>query len=50
VRQVIAFGRPGDIALGISTSGNSINVLMAFEQAKKQGLLTVGLSGYDGGR
>jgi len=50
VRQVIAFGRPGDIALGISTSGNSINVLRAFEQAKKQGLLTIGLSGYDGGR
>ncbi len=50
VRQVIAFGRPGDIAFGISTSGNSINVLLAFEQAKKQGLLTIGLSGYDGGK
>jgi D-sedoheptulose 7-phosphate isomerase len=50
VRQVIAFGRPGDIAFGISTSGNSTNVLLAFEQAKKQGLLTVGLSGYDGGK
>lgn len=50
VRQIIAFGRPGDIAFGISTSGNSVNVLMAFEQAKKQGLLTVGLSGYDGGK
>src|SRR5947207_2510497 len=37
-RQVIAFGRPGDIALGISTSGNSTNVLLALEQAKKQGL------------
>jgi len=49
-RQVIAFGRPGDIALGISTSGNSTNVLVAFEQAKKQGLLTVGLAGYDGGK
>jgi D-sedoheptulose 7-phosphate isomerase len=48
-RQIIAFGRQGDIALGISTSGNSINVLAAFEQAKKQGLLTVGLAGYDGG-
>ena len=35
-RQVIAFGRPGDIALGISTSGNSTNVLVALEQAKKQ--------------
>ncbi len=49
-RQVIAFGRPGDIALGISTSGNSTNILVALEQAKKQGLLTVGLAGYDGGK
>jgi D-sedoheptulose 7-phosphate isomerase len=49
-RQVIALGRPGDIALGISTSGNSTNVLLALEQAKKQGLLTVGLVGYDGGK
>ncbi|GER82712.1 MAG: SIS domain-containing protein [Thermogemmatispora sp.] len=49
-RQIIAFGRPGDIAVGISTSGNSLNVLQAFEQAKKQGLLTVGLAGYDGGK
>jgi D-sedoheptulose 7-phosphate isomerase len=50
VRQVIAFGLPGDIAFGFSTSGNSTNVLMAFEQAKKQGLLTIGMSGYDGGK
>ena len=49
-RQVIAFGRPGDIALGISTSGNSTNVLIALEQAKKQGLLTIALAGYDGGK
>lgn len=49
-RQVIAFGREGDIAIGISTSGNSTNVLVALEQAKKQGLLTVGLTGYDGGK
>lgn len=49
-RQVIAFGRSGDIALGVSTSGNSANVLVALEQAKKQGLLTVGLAGYDGGK
>jgi len=49
-RQVIAFGQPGDIAFGISTSGNSKNVLVAFEQAKKQRLLTVGLAGYDGGK
>lgn len=49
-RQIIAFGRPGDIAFGVSTSGNSTNVLVALEQARKQGLLTVGLAGYDGGK
>jgi D-sedoheptulose 7-phosphate isomerase len=49
-RQVIALGRPGDIAVGISTSGNSSNVLLALEQAKKQGLLTIALVGYDGGK
>ena len=49
-RQVIAFGRPGDIAVGISTSGNSTNVLVALEQAKKQRLLTIALAGYDGGK
>ena len=49
-RQIIAFGRTGDIALGISTSGNSTNILAAFEQAKRQGMLTIALSGYDGGK
>lgn len=49
-RQVIAFGRTGDIAVGISTSGNSPNMLRTFEQAHKQGLLTIGLVGYDGGK
>jgi D-sedoheptulose 7-phosphate isomerase len=49
-RQVIAFGRRGDIAVGISTSGNSSNVLAALEQAKKQALLTIALAGYDGGK
>ena len=49
-RQIIALGQPGDIAVGISTSGNSINILQALEQAKKQGLLTIGLAGYDGGK
>jgi len=49
-RQVIALGRKGDIAFGISTSGNSMNVLVALAQARKQGLLTVGLAGYDGGK
>ncbi len=49
-RQIIAFGRLGDIAFGITTSGNSGNVLSALVQAKKQGMLTVGLAGYDGGK
>lgn len=48
-RQVIAFGRSGDIAFGISTSGNSPNIVQALEQAKKQQMLTVTLAGYDGG-
>jgi D-sedoheptulose 7-phosphate isomerase len=49
-RQIIAFGRRGDIAFGISTSGNSTNLLQAFAQAKQQGMLTIALVGYDGGK
>jgi D-sedoheptulose 7-phosphate isomerase len=49
-RQVIAFGRPGDIAFGISTSGTSKSVTSAFAQAKRQGMLVIGLAGYDGGQ
>ena len=49
-RQIIAFGRSGDIALAFSTSGNSNNLLAALEQAKRQGMLTIGLAGYDGGK
>jgi D-sedoheptulose 7-phosphate isomerase len=49
-RQLIAHGRPGDIAMGFSTSGNSENLLVAFTEAKRRGMLTVGMSGYDGGR
>lgn len=48
-RQIIAFGRPEDIALGISTSGNSRNVLAALAEARRIGMLTIGLAGYDGG-
>jgi D-sedoheptulose 7-phosphate isomerase len=48
-RQIIAHGRPGDIALGLSTSGGSTNVLRAFTEARRRGLLTVGLAGYGGG-
>jgi D-sedoheptulose 7-phosphate isomerase len=49
-RQVRAFGRPGDIAVALSTSGGSQNVLAAIEEAARVGMLTVGLAGYGGGR
>ena len=48
VRQVQANGQAGDVLFGISTSGNSRNVLLAFDAAKQQGLLTVGLAGAGG--
>jgi D-sedoheptulose 7-phosphate isomerase len=48
-RQLIAHSRSGDIAVGFSTSGNSVNLLQAFAEATRRGLLTVGLSGSDGG-
>jgi D-sedoheptulose 7-phosphate isomerase len=49
LRQLIAHARPADVALGISTSGGSKNVVAALEEARKRGLLTVALLGYDGG-
>jgi len=49
-RQLIAHGRPDDIAMGFSTSGNSDNLMRAFAEARKQGMFTVGLAGSDGGR
>jgi D-sedoheptulose 7-phosphate isomerase len=49
-RQIGAFGRASDIAVGLSTSGNSANLLRAFDEASRRGLLTVGIAGYDGGR
>jgi D-sedoheptulose 7-phosphate isomerase len=49
-RQLIAHGRPHDIAMGFSTSGNSENLMRAFAEARKQGMLTVGVAGTDGGR
>jgi D-sedoheptulose 7-phosphate isomerase len=48
-RQVEAHGRPGDVALGISTSGRSPNVLEALRAARQRGLVTVGLTGDGGG-
>jgi len=48
-KQILALGKKGDIALGISTSGRSLNVIEALKVAKELGLYTVGLSGGDGG-
>ena len=49
-RQVAGLGRPGDVLLVISTSGNSPNVVRAVEEAHRHGLHTLGLLGKDGGR
>jgi len=49
-RQLGAFGRAGDIAVGLSTSGNSANLLRAFDEASRRGMLTIGLAGYEGGK
>ena len=49
LRQLIAHARPQDVVAGISTSGGSKNVVMALEEARKRGLLTIALLGYDGG-
>jgi len=49
VRQIEALGRPGDVAVGISTSGESPNVIAALQAARGQGLKTIALTGRDGG-
>jgi D-sedoheptulose 7-phosphate isomerase len=49
-RQLEALGRPGDVAWGISTSGNSSNVVRGLQRARELGLHTIGLTGADGGR
>lgn len=49
LRQVEALGRPGDVALGISTSGKSPNVVAALDEARRRGLATIALTGHDGG-
>ena len=49
-RQIAAFGRRSDIAVGLSTSGNSENLVRAFGEAGRRGMLTVGIAGYDGGK
>lgn len=49
-RQIKAMGNKGDVAIAISTSGNSPNVLKAVEMARQKGLITVGFTGKDGGK
>ncbi|MBV8931330.1 MAG: SIS domain-containing protein, partial [Kutzneria sp.] len=49
-RQLAAMGRANDIVVGLSTSGNSENLLRAFDEASRRGMLTVGIAGYDGGK
>ena len=48
-QQVVGYGRPGDVFLGISTSGNARNVLYAAQTARALGLSVLGLTGTDGG-
>jgi D-sedoheptulose 7-phosphate isomerase len=47
---VIAYGREGDALLALSTSGGSENVLAALAEARRRGMATVAMVGYDGGR
>ena len=49
-RQVIAYGAAGDALLALSTSGNSGNVIEALAEARRRGLVTIAMVGYDGGR
>jgi D-sedoheptulose 7-phosphate isomerase len=49
-RQVIAYGRPGDVAVALSTSGGSANIVAALAEARRRGLATIAFVGYDGGR
>jgi D-sedoheptulose 7-phosphate isomerase len=49
-RQLIAYARPGDVALAISTSGSSANIVGALAEARRRGLATIALVGYGGGR
>jgi D-sedoheptulose 7-phosphate isomerase len=49
-RQLAAFASKADIAVGLSTSGNSANLLRAFDEASRRGMLTIGIAGYTGGK
>lgn len=50
LRQIIAFGRPGDVVFAVSTSGNSENLIRGLREAHRRGLRTIAMCGYDGGR
>jgi D-sedoheptulose 7-phosphate isomerase len=50
VRQLRILGRPGDVVVGISASGNSPNLLRAFEYAKSSGIKTIAITAFDGGK
>lgn len=50
VRQVEAYGEKGGVLIGLSTSGNSKNVVEAFKKAKKMGIITIGFTGKNGGK
>jgi D-sedoheptulose 7-phosphate isomerase len=49
LRQVIAYGRKGDVLLALSTSGNSLSILEALREGRKRGMVTMAFVGYDGG-
>ncbi|MFZ1530085.1 MAG: D-sedoheptulose 7-phosphate isomerase [Ferruginibacter sp.] len=49
-RIIKGTGRPGDVLVGLSTSGNSKNIINAFEEAKRKGMITIGLTGETGGK
>jgi D-sedoheptulose 7-phosphate isomerase len=50
VRQIIALGRPDDVVLAVSTSGNSENLVRGLGEARRRGMTTIAICGYDGGR
>jgi D-sedoheptulose 7-phosphate isomerase len=49
-RLIKGIGKPGDILVGLSTSGNSVNILKAFETAREKGITTIGMTGEGGGK
>lgn len=50
LRQVVAYGRPGDALLALSTSGNSANIVAALQEGRRRGMTSVAMVGYDGGQ